>query len=409
MAKGDRYFYFFRGSLQTHVHLYKGWVDVARKQGLPIELITILPLPTYLKQRKLVSKYKIADYFHIICGSIPKIDSLIIFIYFFSIVLTSRKVIIHLRKRSPIPFDFLKRLLGSRLKYIIELEGDYKSEMEYLIEHPYKDSFYRKYIRNMERQIFLLRKKIENADHILVVAPKLKKLLTERYPDLNLTHKISVIPTGVDSEQCFFSGRVRDEYRKKLNLENKFAMIYIGNAYYSWQNVFRTIEIFKLIKSRATENAFLILLIRKQDHYIVEDFIEQLSLSSKEYILTQVGHEEIPKFLNASDIGMLLRHKHLMNEVSAPGKFGEYTACGLPVLMTDGISNFSEELSKTDYGIVLRDMDDDDEIVTKIAPFIKYDKEKRAEISEWARSRFSTYAYSQTYANVLHRMSASDL
>ena len=390
--------------MKTRVHLYKGWVDIARKNGLPMELVTILSLPTYLKQWRLVRKYKAINYFHIICG-IPKIDSLVTRIYFFLILLFNKRVIVHLRKQSPTPFDSLRKIFGNRLKYIIELEGDYESERNYLIEHPYKEGFYDSYVESMGRHISLLKTRLEKAGHILVVAPKLKQLLIERYPDLGFRQKIDVIPTGVDCEKYYFSEEMRDEYRKKLRLENKFVMIYIGNAYYSWQNVFRTIEIFKLVKDKITENAFLILLIRQQDHSIVEEFIEQLSLSDGEYILTQVNHEEIPKYLNASDIGVLLRHKHIMNEVASPGKFGEYVACGLPVLMTEGISNFSEELSKTDYGVVLRDMDDDDEIVSKIVPFLKYDKEERVEISEWARRKFSTEAYAQTYVNVLRGMS----
>lgn len=400
MSKETRYFYFFRGDLRTHVHFYKGWVDVARKNGLPVELITILPLPTYLKQWRLVSKYKVIDYFHIICG-IPRMGSLVTFIYFFFALSFNNKFVIHLRKRSPTPFDLLKKIFGNKLKYVIELEGDYESERNYLMEHPYKYGFYEECIESMEKQIPLLRKRLQNADHISVVAPRFKEELITRYSDLDLTHKISVIPTGVDSEKCYFSEEIRNRYRKKLRLEGKFVMIYIGSAYYSWQNVFRTIEIFKLVRDRIAENAFLILLIRQQDHCIVEEFIEQLSLSNEDFILTQVGHKEIPKFLNASDIGVLLRHKHIMNKVAAPGKFGEYAACGLPILMTDGIANFSAELSKTDYGIVLRDMDNDDEIINKIVPFLRNDKKKREEISEWARNKFSTETYAQTYVDLL--------
>lgn len=404
MTKETRYFYFFRGTLDTHVHFYKGWVDVARKHGLPMELVTILSLSTYLKQSRLVSKCKVINYFHIICG-IPKMNSLATLIYFFFMLLFNKKVIVHLRKRSPTPFDFLKKIFGNKLEYIIELEGDYESERDYLINHPYKDSFYATNIEGLEKQISLLRKRLENADRVLVVAPKLKEVLIERYPHLNLEQKAGAIRTGVDCEKCYFSEQIRNEYRKKLKLENKFVMIYIGNAYYSWQNVLRTIEIFKLIKKQVTENAFLILLIRQQDHSIVKEFIEQLNPSDDEYILTQVDHEEIPKYLNASDIGMLLRHKHMMNEVASPGKFDEYVACGLPVLMTEGISNFSEKLSKTDYGIVLRDMDDDDEIVRKIGPFLEYDKQKRVKISEWAKRKFSTHAYSSLYVSFLRGMS----
>jgi len=319
--------------------------------------------------------------------------------------LLNKKVVVHLRKRSPAPFNFLKKIFDNRLRYIIELEGDYQSERDYLIEHPFKEGFYNGHIKDMTKEISRLKQRLENADHILAVAPKLKDVLVGRYPESNLQQKIDVIPTGVDCEKCYFSQEKRGKKRKSLGIENQaFVMIYIGNAYYSWQNVFRTIEIFKLIKEKVAKKAFLILLVRQQDHAIVKEFLDTLNIPSNNYILTQVRHDEIPEYLNASDMGVLLRHKHIMNEVASPGKFGDYTACGLPVLMTEGIATFSEQLTKTDYGIVLKDMDDDEEIIQRITPFIEYDKEKKAEISQWAHNNFSTATHSHTYVNVLSKV-----
>jgi len=389
----------------AHVHFYKGWVDMARNEGLQIELVTILPLTKYFKQWRLVRKYKAVSYFRIICG-IPKMGFLVTFIYFFFILLFHKKVVVQLKKRNPAIFDLLKKIFHNKLKYIIELEGDFGTQKDYLVEHPYKEGFYKFIIETMEREASLLGGRLEKADHIFVVSPKFKELLIERYPDLNLVHKIDVIPTGVDCERCFFSERIREEKRKQLGLENKYVMIYIGNVYYSWQNVSRTIEIFKLVREKVTKDAFLLLLVGEHEHYIVKEFIDYFGLSDDEYILTQVDYEEIPKYLVASDIGMLLRHKHIMNEVGSPGKFGEYAACGLPVLMTEGISNFSEELSKTDYGIVLKDMDDDGEIIKKLSSFLQYGRKKRIEISKWARRKFSTEAYSQKYVDALRRLAA---
>lgn len=404
MNKGTKYFYFFTGTLVLHVHFYKGWVDMARNNGLPIELVTILPLRKYFKQWRLVRKYKAVSYFHIIICGVPKMDFLVTFIYFFFILLFNKKVVVQLQKRDPAIFDLLKKIFHNKLEYIIELEGDFESEKDYLVKHPYKEDFYEPIIESMSRGASLLRGRLNKADHIFVVAPKFKELLTERYPALNLDRKIDVIPTGVDCERCCFSERTREEKRKQLGLENKYVMVYIGNAYYSWQNVFRTIEIFKLVKEKITKDAFLLLLVGEYEHFIVREFIDYLGLSDDEYILTQVDHEEIPKYLAASDIGVLLRHKHIMNEVASPGKFGDYVACGLPVLMTEGISNFSEELSKTDYGIILKDMDDDDEIIKKFSGFLHYDKQRRIEISKWARRKFSTEAYSQRYVNALRKL-----
>ena len=93
-----------------------------------------------------------------------------------------------------------------------------------------------------------------------------------------------------------------------------------------------------------------------------------------------------------------------MNEVASPGKLGEYFAAGLPVLTTKVVAKYPEEISENNYGIILNDMDDDDEILKKIVPFLKYDVEKRVEISEWARRKFSTDAYAQEYVDALNKL-----
>ena len=53
------------------------------------------------------------------------------------------------------------------------------------------------------------------------------------------------------------------------------------------------------------------------------------------------------------DAGLLLRESHPVNRVSSPTKFGEYLAAGVPVIATEGISDFSRWISEHDVGITL--------------------------------------------------------
>ena len=402
-----KYYYYFRGTLATHVDLYKGWVDIARNKGLPLEMVTILTFLTYIKQYQLVKHYRKFNYIHIIISP-PKLYQIITFLFFFMKTVTNKQLVIHLRKQSPKPLDLLKKILKKRVKYIIELEGDPVSEKEYLIEHPYKEDFYKNDIDSANRHIRELPTRLNKADYILTVTEELKDLLDKRYPDINIKQRTSVIPTGVDVDKIYYSENTREKVRKELNLQDKFVIIYIGNAYYSWQNVYRTIEVFRLIKDKVKPTAFLILLVRKQDHPIVNDFIRELDISKNDYLLSVVPHDSIRSYLNAADLGVLLRHPHIMNEVASPGKLGEYFAAGLPVLTTKVVAKYPEEISENTYGIILNDMDDDDEILEKIVPFLKYDKEKRVEIREWARRKFSTDAYAQEYVNALIRLATNE-
>ena len=69
--------------------------------------------------------------------------------FFYLCTTTSNKVVVHLRK----PFDMLKKIFTKKLKYIIEIEGDFESEIDYLSQekNQYKVGFYDNVIQNMQK------------------------------------------------------------------------------------------------------------------------------------------------------------------------------------------------------------------------------------------------------------------
>jgi hypothetical protein len=51
--------------------------------------------------------------------------------------------------------------------------------------------------------------------------------------------------------------------------------------------------------------------------------------------------EEVHTFLIACDYGLLLREQAVTNEVASPVKFPEYLSCGLPVIISDNLGDYS--------------------------------------------------------------------
>ncbi len=401
MTRKVRYFYYFRGTLSAHVHLYKAWVDAARRNGIDLEMVTFLNWRTYLKEFSLVRRLK-SDYFHIA----PSVrENLFVFFYFGAICLFSDRVIVQLKKRSPVPFDKLKRIFGSKLFYIVELEGDFRAEFDFLKEHPYKQGFYDHLFESLPREMASQREILSHADHVFAVSLPYKKMLQQRYPDLDLDEKVSLMPVTFEPSEMFFSHESRDEWRRRLKVEDRLVMAYIGNAYYSWQNVYRTIDIGLKLKRLAGINAFLLLLVNKEDHGIVGEFLSKLGAKEDDYLLLHARHDEMRFYLSAADIGVILRHKHPMNEILCmPGKLVDYLACGLPVLTTNFMQELPPELSTKRYGIILNNMDDDDEVLSKIEEFVDGSPVNREEISDWARRRYSTEVQIASYVDALTKL-----
>ena len=193
-------------------------------------------------------------------------------------------------------FEKLKLLFfKKRLKYIVEKEGEIESEYDYLTTHPYKKDFYQKIINNKEKAFKKNKLEILKADHIICVTEQLKNYYSAKY-SLNSSKFTSLI-TGCDSNKFRFLKSIRNKLRKELDLDSKFVLIYIGNVYYSWQNLSKTLEYYQLIKKKI-HNTKLILITRLVDKSIVLDFLKKYNIKPSEIVLKfSITNDQIQKRL----------------------------------------------------------------------------------------------------------------
>ena len=63
---------------------------------------------------------------------------------------------------------------------------------------------------------------------------------------------------------------------------------------------------------------------------------------------------------NASDFGILLRENRLVNNVASPTKFAEYIMAGLKVIISENVGDYSEIVTKNNYGFVVTSSDLED-------------------------------------------------
>lgn len=119
-----------------------------------------------------------------------------------------------------------------------------------------------------------------------------------------------------------------------------------------WQCGLEMIQLFAALH-RTDDRCRFQLLVPASDHDKVLSHAHASGLPARAYTLKSVSHAEVPQALAQADVAVLLRADDAVNRVSSPTKFGEYLAAGLPVLMTDGIGDFSELVQRTGTGKVL--------------------------------------------------------
>lgn len=100
-------------------------------------------------------------------------------------------------------------------------------------------------------------------------------------------------------------------------------------------------------------------------------------------VVTQVPHHEVPELLSACDYGLLIREATITNQVASPVKFAEYLACGLKVLISSELGDFSAMVGEHQLGHIVGFGNADGVQLEKISP------EEKVRIRGYGLARFS--------------------
>jgi hypothetical protein len=218
------------------------------------------------------------------------------------------------------------------LKVVWDCRGD---SIDELMFNSNKFNFF---IRNAFRILvlpkFILFIKINRkfSDKIIFVSNALQNTIL----DTNYHTKSHVIPCPVPSKYFYFDNNLRISTRKKLNIKkNEFLYIYSGSMI-GYQSIIDFIDFFKLIISHPFNKLIIATTDIDQAKSIFNNFnFDKISI-------TFVKYEEMNNLFCASDFGIMIRSKRLLNYVASPTKFGEYCLSGLKVIHNDNVNQVSE-------------------------------------------------------------------
>jgi glycosyltransferase involved in cell wall biosynthesis/peptidoglycan/xylan/chitin deacetylase (PgdA/CDA1 family) len=169
--------------------------------------------------------------------------------------------------------------------------------------------------RFVEKMIFW------EASYIVVISDFLKSYIEKiGIP----SEKISVIPNAVDPER--FNMQVSgEEVRKKINLDNKIAIGFVG-WFASWHKIDFLLHVFnELVKDRKD---LQLLLIGDGPKENLKRIIREKEIGSYVTFTGSINHQQLPNYIAAMDI-CIVPHS---NEFRSPIKLFEYMAMGKPTI-----------------------------------------------------------------------------
>lgn len=247
--------------------------------------------------------------------------------------------ILHVQSHSAGYFAYPVSVL-TRTPFVLDVHGVTPAERRYGMEDIQKT--YRDYLLEW-LDTFL----ISHAHGLLFVS----NYMAEHYRPYTRSHYV-IVPCCVDTVLFAPSQQARERIRKELNLEDRFCVIYSGSFFDKWQepqDIARFFQAFHLANPAA-----LMVVLSNDDPAKVADFVARYELSPEAIFVRQANHADVPKWLAAADAGLLVRRIDPVNQVASPTKFAEYLACGLPVVITEGIGDYSDLVRAAQIGYVLQ-------------------------------------------------------
>jgi len=165
------------------------------------------------------------------------------------------------------------------------------------------------------------------------------------------------------------------------------VLVYSGGLSISWHIPDKIFGFFKRFKE-VYDNAFFLVLTTDFD--LIDDLRAKYDLASEDIFAAEIDNREIRKYLNAADLSLLLREDVPLNNVASPTKFAEYLMCGLPVVISPNVGDYSRLVAEKKIGYVYEEDHSAEIIRSIINPILNNSEEdKRKTLSDWGIEAFS--------------------
>lgn len=156
---------------------------------------------------------------------------------------------------------------------------------------------------------------------------------------------ISVIPTCVDLERFRPIGRRRT---------GDFILGYVG-SFGTWYMLDETVELFAALRESEPSARFLI--VNRHDHDGIRAALGRSGIPESVCELRSARFGEMPEIIAQITAGVCFVRPQFSKISSAPTKFAEYLACGVPVVATEGVGDLGEIIRSEGVGLSVSEFD----------------------------------------------------
>jgi glycosyltransferase involved in cell wall biosynthesis len=314
-----------------------------------------------------------------------------------SLVKSKRIEVVHARSHIPATIALaLKRRFG--VKMIFDIRGLMAEEYVDAGNWQEGDTRYR-ITKSLERRAFAA------SDGVVTLTNRIWNVVSEWEGLRGRDVPHQVVPCCVDLEKFTFRQEDRNRRRVELKLDDQFVLLYsgsIGGWYYTGQ----MIDFFSELLKQEARAHFLWLTMG--DRSMIDRLMEKAGIKSNRYTVMAVNSDDVPSYLSVGDAGIAFYKPSLSRFATSPVKVAEYLACGLPVLINQGIGDLEELVGREDVGVITKGFAaaDFSQAVRAAKPLLNQESHTRERARAVAERNFDVRdvgrsRYKQLYTEVL--------
>jgi hypothetical protein len=197
--------------------------------------------------------------------------------------------------------------------------------------------------------IYLENYTLHTAEKVFTVSENLKDYFIRNYSIAE--SRFFLYPCLSDSKKFYYDENLRRKIREELGYNNEDKVyVYAGGMSSSWHMTGLLFKFFEYLNHNQKNAKFLIL---SKDTTSISKLLESYSDIRNKVIFTSADNEIICKYYNAADFGILFRENSIMNNVASPTKLAEYLLSGLPVIISEGVGDYSNFCRDKNVGFVI--------------------------------------------------------
>lgn len=302
-----------------------------------VKLVSFISIRNYFKNRSKIKK-ELSE--AIVIPMVPGIHRWrynLIFLYFLCLLFNPNLII----GRSVLATQLALKCKKGKMRIVYDGRGAIAAEWkEYNV---ITNSQMLSEISVLEKEVIL------NSDYRIAVSNNLIVYWRQEYG--YTSHKHVVIPCTLNKlfENIDLNREIIVNKRKSLNMNSTDIVFVYSGSIAGWQS-FDLLYKFISPILKSFPNSKLLFLSDKDSNIV------KLENEFPNRILQKmVSPQNVPEYLMIADYGLLIREQSVTNRVASPVKFPEYLSCGLKIIISEHLGDYSEFVSKNQCGYFHKD------------------------------------------------------